>query len=357
MVARIRARRSRRWRVSIADTELDDDSDFAETHEINVTPFIDVILVLLDHLHGGGAAVDRRSSDRSADVDRDSAEEAGQADLCQHQAGSRGGDRRNPGQAASIWFASLDAMADASKDRFIFLRADRAGALRRADGRAGNPARGRLLEDQAGGAGRRSGTPAAPPAPETQSPERLDRRCPTSTPNKNLPGGCGFSPRWARLRFTSAAARSRSRICRPTIATTRSARRRSRSGSELMSPRHRSRRDLPPGPDTDASRGFAGSSPSRRPRSRRPSCRRTSLTEADDPDRVVTPNDPQQAQGGRAEDRRGADQRLQRNSVAAEATATPSSRRPSRKAAALDRSVRRAPVKARGARASPGRRS
>ena len=44
---RIRARRSRRWRVSIADTDLDDDSDFAETHEINVTPFIDVILVLL----------------------------------------------------------------------------------------------------------------------------------------------------------------------------------------------------------------------------------------------------------------------------------------------------------------------
>jgi len=33
--------------ASIADTELDDDADFAETHDINVTPFIDVILVLL----------------------------------------------------------------------------------------------------------------------------------------------------------------------------------------------------------------------------------------------------------------------------------------------------------------------
>jgi biopolymer transport protein ExbD len=32
--------------ASIADTDLDDDSDFAESHEINVTPFIDVILVL-----------------------------------------------------------------------------------------------------------------------------------------------------------------------------------------------------------------------------------------------------------------------------------------------------------------------
>src|SRR5881396_2925320 len=33
--------------VSFADNDLDDDSDFSETHEINVTPFIDVILVLL----------------------------------------------------------------------------------------------------------------------------------------------------------------------------------------------------------------------------------------------------------------------------------------------------------------------
>jgi biopolymer transport protein ExbD len=32
--------------ISLSDSDLDDD-DFAETHEINVTPFIDVILVLL----------------------------------------------------------------------------------------------------------------------------------------------------------------------------------------------------------------------------------------------------------------------------------------------------------------------
>jgi biopolymer transport protein ExbD len=32
--------------ISLADNDADDD-DFAETHEINVTPFIDVILVLL----------------------------------------------------------------------------------------------------------------------------------------------------------------------------------------------------------------------------------------------------------------------------------------------------------------------
>ena len=33
--------------ASLADTDGDDDGDFAESHEINVTPFIDVILVLL----------------------------------------------------------------------------------------------------------------------------------------------------------------------------------------------------------------------------------------------------------------------------------------------------------------------
>ena len=33
--------------ASITESDADDDSDFAESHEINVTPFIDVILVLL----------------------------------------------------------------------------------------------------------------------------------------------------------------------------------------------------------------------------------------------------------------------------------------------------------------------
>ena len=33
--------------VSLADNDFDDDADFAEAHDINVTPFIDVMLVLL----------------------------------------------------------------------------------------------------------------------------------------------------------------------------------------------------------------------------------------------------------------------------------------------------------------------
>ena len=33
--------------ISLSDGGLDDEDEFAESHEINVTPFIDVILVLL----------------------------------------------------------------------------------------------------------------------------------------------------------------------------------------------------------------------------------------------------------------------------------------------------------------------
>ncbi len=84
--------------ASISDTDADDD-DFAESHEINVTPFIDVILVLLiifmvaAPLSTVDLPIDLPTSTASA------AEEAGQADLCQHQAGSLGGDRREHGQA------------------------------------------------------------------------------------------------------------------------------------------------------------------------------------------------------------------------------------------------------------------
>src|SRR3979490_1878237 len=101
--------------ASIADTELDDDGDFAETHEINVTPFIDVILVLLiifmvaAPLSTVDLPIDLPPSGarrlaawappaRPAAWECNAAKETGQADLCQHQVRSGAGDRRNPGQ-------------------------------------------------------------------------------------------------------------------------------------------------------------------------------------------------------------------------------------------------------------------
>jgi biopolymer transport protein ExbD len=63
--------------ISLADSDLDDDGDFGETHEINVTPFIDVMLVLLIIFMVAAPL---------SNVDGDTAEEAGKADLCQHQA-------------------------------------------------------------------------------------------------------------------------------------------------------------------------------------------------------------------------------------------------------------------------------
>ena len=52
---------------------------------------------------------------------------------------------------------TLDAMPDISKDQLHLPARRPRGALWRADGRAGNPARRRLFEDQAGGARGRSG--------------------------------------------------------------------------------------------------------------------------------------------------------------------------------------------------------
>ena len=111
--------------ASIADTDLDDDSDFAESHEINVTPFIDVILVLLIIFM---VAAPLSTVDLPIDLPtstRDPAEEAGQADLCQHQAGSDGGDRRKPGQTDRSG-ALARCGPTAARTAYVFLRADRA---------------------------------------------------------------------------------------------------------------------------------------------------------------------------------------------------------------------------------------
>jgi len=111
--------------ASIADTDLDDDSDFAESHEINVTPFIDVILVLLIIFM---VAAPLSTVDLPIDLPTSTATPQKKPDKPTYVS-------IKPDLSVAIGenmvkrvdlVRSLDAMADASKERHIFLRADRA---------------------------------------------------------------------------------------------------------------------------------------------------------------------------------------------------------------------------------------
>jgi biopolymer transport protein ExbD len=110
--------------VSLTDTDLDDDSDFAETHEINVTPFIDVILVLLIIFM---VAAPLSTVDLPVDLPSSTATPQKKPDKPTYVS-------IKPDLALAVGetpvkrvdlVRALDAMADSSKDRFIFLRADR----------------------------------------------------------------------------------------------------------------------------------------------------------------------------------------------------------------------------------------
>src|SRR5450631_480316 len=105
--------------ASIADTEFDDDDDFAENHDINVTPFIDVILVLLiifmvaAPLSTVDLPVDLPSSTATAQKKPDKPTYVSiQADL----AVAIG---ENMVKRVDL-VRSLDAMSDVGKDSFIF---------------------------------------------------------------------------------------------------------------------------------------------------------------------------------------------------------------------------------------------
>ena len=111
--------------ASLADTDVDDDSDFAESHEINVTPFIDVILVLLIIFM---VAAPLSTVDLPIDLPTSTATPQKKPDKPTYVS-------IKPDLAVAIGenlvkrvdlVRTLDTMSDVSKDRPVFLRADRA---------------------------------------------------------------------------------------------------------------------------------------------------------------------------------------------------------------------------------------
>jgi len=110
--------------VSLADSDLDDDSDFAESHEINVTPFIDVILVLLIIFM---VAAPLSTVDLPVDLPTSTATPQKKPDKPTYVSIKPDltlAIGEEPVKRADL-IRSLDTMPDSNKDRPIFIRADR----------------------------------------------------------------------------------------------------------------------------------------------------------------------------------------------------------------------------------------
>src|SRR6185503_1156151 len=113
--------------MGVTFNDVDDEDDFGETHEINVTPFIDVMLVLLIIFM---VAAPLSTVDLPIDLPTSSAMPQKKPDKPTYVS-------LKPDLTVAIGegmvkradlVARLDAQPDANKDRFIFLRADRAVA-------------------------------------------------------------------------------------------------------------------------------------------------------------------------------------------------------------------------------------
>ncbi len=141
--------------VSIAGSEFDDEGDFAETHEINVTPFIDVMLVLLIIFM---VAAPLATVDFPIDLPTSSAMPQKKPDKPTYVSVKPDltiAIGETPVKRADL-IAALDHTAELTKDQFIFLRADRAVAYGDLMDCHGVAAPRRLSADQAGYAGRRA---------------------------------------------------------------------------------------------------------------------------------------------------------------------------------------------------------
>jgi biopolymer transport protein ExbD len=109
--------------VALSDF-TDDDDDFEEAHEINVTPFIDVMLVLLIIFM---VAAPLSTVDLAVDLPTSTAVPQKRPDKPTYvtiKSDLAVAIGENPVKRVDL-VRTLDAMADAGKDHRIFLRADR----------------------------------------------------------------------------------------------------------------------------------------------------------------------------------------------------------------------------------------
>ena len=110
--------------MAVSLSDVDDDDDFAETHDINVTPFIDVILVLLIIFM---VAAPLSTVDLPIDLPTSSATPQKKPDKPTYVSIKRDlglAIGEDPVSRADL-ITTLEGLSDMSKDKYVFLRADR----------------------------------------------------------------------------------------------------------------------------------------------------------------------------------------------------------------------------------------
>jgi biopolymer transport protein ExbD len=111
--------------MAVSLTDNDDDDDFSETHDINVTPFIDVILVLLIIFM---VAAPLSTVDLPIDLPTSSAVPQKKPDKPTYvsiKSDLSLAIGENAVKRTEL-VSSLDGLSDMSKDKYLFLRADKA---------------------------------------------------------------------------------------------------------------------------------------------------------------------------------------------------------------------------------------